>query len=132
MFKLWSKLGAFAGGILFGTAGIAILKSEDAKNVYTHCTAAVKRDPAGAFQRECPVGLQQYCALPAVAADIFTVFSLVIVHLHHLLPPNFLLFADFSMHHVQSDHSSICCAISGKSIMHFSSHILTGTASENV
>ncbi|MEE3458070.1 MAG: DUF6110 family protein [Lachnospiraceae bacterium] len=43
MFKLWSKLGAFAGGILFGTAGIAILKSEDAKNVYTHCTAAVKR-----------------------------------------------------------------------------------------
>ncbi len=43
MFKLWGKLGAFAGGILFGTAGIAILKSEDAKNVYTHTTAAVKR-----------------------------------------------------------------------------------------
>ncbi len=43
MFKLWGKLGAFAGGILFGTAGIAILKSEDAKNAYTHATAAVKR-----------------------------------------------------------------------------------------
>lgn len=43
MFKLWSRLGAFAGGVLFGTAGIAILKSEDAKNVYTHVTAAAKR-----------------------------------------------------------------------------------------
>ena len=43
MSKIWRKLGAFAGGILFGTAGIAILKSDDAKNVYTHCTAAVKR-----------------------------------------------------------------------------------------
>ena len=40
MLKLWGRLGAFAGGILFGTAGIAILKSDDAKNVYTHCTAA--------------------------------------------------------------------------------------------
>lgn len=42
-FSLFSKLGAFAGGVLFGTAGIAILKSDDAKNVYTHTTAAVKR-----------------------------------------------------------------------------------------
>ena len=43
MLKLWGRLGAFAGGILFGTAGIAILKSDDAKNVYTHATAAAKR-----------------------------------------------------------------------------------------
>ena len=35
------KLGLFAGGVLFGTAGIAILSSKDAKNAYTHCTAAV-------------------------------------------------------------------------------------------
>ena len=39
----WKKLGMFAGGVLFGTAGIAILGSEDAKKVYTHCTAAVLR-----------------------------------------------------------------------------------------
>lgn len=37
------KLGLFAGGVLFGTAGISILSSKDAKNLYTHCTAAVLR-----------------------------------------------------------------------------------------
>jgi hypothetical protein len=39
----WKKLCTFAGGVLFGTAGVAILSSKDAKNVYTHCTAAVLR-----------------------------------------------------------------------------------------
>ncbi len=39
----WKKLACFAGGVLFGTAGIAVLKSKDAKKVYTHCTAAVLR-----------------------------------------------------------------------------------------
>lgn len=39
----WSKLGLFAGGVLFGTGGIAILSSKDAKKAYTHCTAAVLR-----------------------------------------------------------------------------------------
>ena len=39
----WKKLCAFAGGALFGIAGVAILSSKDAKNVYTHCTAAVLR-----------------------------------------------------------------------------------------
>ena len=39
----WKKIGLFAGGVLFGTAGISILKSDDAKCVYTHTTAAVKR-----------------------------------------------------------------------------------------
>lgn len=37
------KLGLFAGGALFGTGGIAILSSKDAKKAYTHCTAAVLR-----------------------------------------------------------------------------------------
>ncbi len=37
------NLGVFAGGILFGTAGIKILSSRDAKKVYTNCTAAVLR-----------------------------------------------------------------------------------------
>lgn len=39
----WGKFGLFAGGFLAGTAGIAILTSKDAKNLYTHCTAAVLR-----------------------------------------------------------------------------------------
>lgn len=39
----WKKLGLFAGGVLFGTAGISILKSKDMKKAYTHCTAAVLR-----------------------------------------------------------------------------------------
>jgi hypothetical protein len=37
------KLGLFAAGLLFGTAGIKILTSKDAKKVYTGCTAAVLR-----------------------------------------------------------------------------------------
>ena len=37
------NLGLFVGGLLFGTAGLKILSSKDAKKVYTHCTAAVLR-----------------------------------------------------------------------------------------
>ena len=37
------KFLCFAGGVLLGTAGIAILSSKDAKKAYTHCTAAVFR-----------------------------------------------------------------------------------------
>ena len=37
------KTGIFAAGVLFGTAGIKILSSRDAKKVYTYCTAAVLR-----------------------------------------------------------------------------------------
>ena len=39
----WKKFGTFAGGVLFGTAGLKILSSTDAKKVYTHTTAAVLR-----------------------------------------------------------------------------------------
>jgi hypothetical protein len=35
--------GLFAAGVLFGTAGIKILSSKDAKKAYTHVTAAVLR-----------------------------------------------------------------------------------------
>ena len=37
------NLGIFAGGLLFGTAGIKLLTSKDAKKAYTSCTAAVLR-----------------------------------------------------------------------------------------
>ena len=36
-------IGLFAGGVLFGTAGVKVLASKDAKKLYTQCTAAVLR-----------------------------------------------------------------------------------------
>ena len=39
----WKKVGTFAGGFVFGTAGVKVLASDDAKKVYTQCTAAVLR-----------------------------------------------------------------------------------------
>lgn len=38
-----TKTGIFAAGVLFGSAGIKLLLSKDAKKVYTQCTAAVLR-----------------------------------------------------------------------------------------
>ena len=55
----WGKLLLFAGGVLFGTAGIKVLSSRDAKKVYTHCTAVVLRakdaivDQATVLQENC-------------------------------------------------------------------------------
>ncbi len=37
------KTGIFAAGVLFGTAGIKVLSSKDAKKVYVFSTAAVLR-----------------------------------------------------------------------------------------
>ena len=44
------KFGLFAAGVLFGTAGIKVLSSKDAKKVYTHTTAAVKRAKASVME----------------------------------------------------------------------------------
>ena len=43
--NIWKRkgLGLFVGGVLFGTVGIKILSSRDARKVYTSCTAAVLR-----------------------------------------------------------------------------------------
>ncbi|MDO4285595.1 MAG: DUF6110 family protein [Eubacteriales bacterium] len=41
--EAWQKIGLFAGGVLFGTAGISLLGSKDAKKAYTQVTAAVLR-----------------------------------------------------------------------------------------
>ena len=38
-----TKWATFVGGVLFGSAGIEILTSKDAKKLYTPCTAAVLR-----------------------------------------------------------------------------------------
>lgn len=37
------KCAIFAGGVLFGSAGLKLLASRDAKKAYTHTTAAVLR-----------------------------------------------------------------------------------------
>lgn len=39
----YRKITMFVSGLLFGTAGLSVLSSKDAKKVYTHCTAAVLR-----------------------------------------------------------------------------------------
>lgn len=59
MFLGWGKVAAFVGGALFGSAGIKLLTSKDAKKVYTHATAAVLRvkdcvmDTATQVQENC-------------------------------------------------------------------------------
>ena len=40
----YKGLALFAGGVLFGSAGIKLLSSKDAKKVYIHATAAGLRD----------------------------------------------------------------------------------------
>ena len=49
--SVWKNIALFAGGTLFGTAGIAILSSKDAKKVYTHTTAAVLRGKDSVMER---------------------------------------------------------------------------------
>ena len=39
----YGKIALFVGGTLFGSAGIKLLTSKDAKKSYTHTTAAVLR-----------------------------------------------------------------------------------------
>ena len=40
MMKHYVRLACFVGGALFGSAGVKLLTSKDAKNAYTHITAA--------------------------------------------------------------------------------------------
>ena len=40
---IYEKIALFAGGVLFGSAGVKLLTSKDAKKAYTHTTAAVLR-----------------------------------------------------------------------------------------
>ena len=41
--NLYGKAALFAGGVLFGSAGLKLLASKDAKKVYTHTLAAALR-----------------------------------------------------------------------------------------
>lgn len=55
----WKKTGVFAAGVAFGTAGIKVLTSKDAKRLYTNCTAAVLR--AKDFVMKTTTTLQENC-----------------------------------------------------------------------
>lgn len=41
--KCCKSLAVFVGGVLFGSAGLKLLSSRDAKKAYTHATAAALR-----------------------------------------------------------------------------------------
>ena len=41
--SFYKNLALFFGGVLFGSAGIKLLSSKDAKKAYTHATAAALR-----------------------------------------------------------------------------------------
>lgn len=43
----WKKIACFAGGVLFGTAGLKILGSKDARGIYTKTLAAGLRAKDG-------------------------------------------------------------------------------------
>ena len=58
------KTSIFAAGVLFGTAGIKILSSKDAKKVYVSCTAAALR------AKECV--MKAVTTVQENAEDIFT------------------------------------------------------------
>ena len=67
--RIAAKLGLFAGGVLFGTAGISILSSREARKAYTHCAAAVLRGK-DAFVKTATT-LKENCEdIGADAADI--------------------------------------------------------------
>ena len=64
----WAKIGLFAGGALFGSAGIEILTSKDAKKLYTQCTAAVLRMKDQVMKTA--TTLQENCDILADAKEI--------------------------------------------------------------
>lgn len=57
------KTGVFAAGVLFGTAGIRLLSSKDAKKAYTQCIAAALR------VKEC--AMKTVTAIQENAEDIY-------------------------------------------------------------
>ena len=59
--SVYTKLACFAGGALFGSFGIKLLSSKDAKKAYVHVTAAGLRlkDSVGAGKRRGHSGLRQ-------------------------------------------------------------------------
>ena len=62
MMKHYVRLACFVGGALFGSAGVKLLTSKDAKKAYTHAAAA------GLRMKECV--METVTAVQEDAADI--------------------------------------------------------------
>ena len=62
MMKHYVRLACFVGGALFGSAGVKLLTSKDAKKAYTHITAAGLRMKEG--------GMETVTTVQENAADI--------------------------------------------------------------
>lgn len=60
--RLYKEIALFVGGTLFGSAGVKLLSSKDAKKVYTHTAAAALR------MKECV--MSTVTAVQENAADI--------------------------------------------------------------
>ena len=80
----WAKIGLFAGGALFGSAGIEILTSKDAKKLYTQCTAAVLRMKDQVMKTATTLQAVSYTHLCRILMLLFVQLS------HCLHPPRIL------------------------------------------
>lgn len=68
-FGIKRELGYFAGGVLFGTAGLKLLGSRDAKRGYAHVAAALLRAKAEVMKQVTAVR-ESYADVMADARDI--------------------------------------------------------------
>ena len=59
MMKHYVRLACFVGGALFGSAGVKLLTSKDAKNAYIHITAAGLRIKDSVMETETQVEGQE-------------------------------------------------------------------------
>ena len=72
MMKHYVKLACFVGGALFGSAGVKLLASKDAKKAYTHITAAGLRMKDSVMETVTAVtsGQENAADILAAATDI--------------------------------------------------------------
>ena len=68
MMKHYVRLACFVGGALFGSAGVKLLTSKDAKNAYIHITAAGLRMKDSVM--ETVTAVQENADIVASAKDI--------------------------------------------------------------
>ena len=70
MMKHYVRLACFVGGALFGSAGIKLLTSKDAKKAYTHITAAGLRMKDSVMETTVTTVQENAADILAAAKDI--------------------------------------------------------------
>ena len=63
------KIAAFAGGVLFGTAGLKVLSSKDAKKVYTHTVTAIRENAGDILADAQQINEERQAAADEVVED---------------------------------------------------------------